>query len=89
MRTPPRPLQAPRGCQLTVLGFGCGASAAALLLLFISLWVCATTASRSDFFSSALLSCACTTATLCRRSSFMDMKRCSCSWSWKAHGSPK
>lgn len=54
----------PRGQQLTGLGFGCGASEAALLLLFISLWVCTTTASRSDFFSSALLSCACTTATL-------------------------
>ena len=61
----------------------CGASGAALLLLLISLWVCSTAASRSDFFSRALLSCACTTATLCRSSSFMDMKRCSCSCSWK------
>lgn len=71
--------------QLTWPGCGSSASGAALLLLLISLWVCSTAASRSDFFSRALLSCACTTATLCRSSSFMDMKRCSCSCSWKGN----
>lgn len=44
------------GLRLTRLGFGCWMSEVVLLLLLISLWVCSIMASRSDFFSSALLS---------------------------------
>lgn len=41
---------------LTRLGFGRWVSEAVLLLLLVSLWVCSIAASRSDDFSSALLS---------------------------------